>query len=299
MSERLNIKTPVIKETRISRRTFLKGSVITLVSLALASYQIGRKPESETGNTVKFLLLTDVHAGKNGFMSRMLYSVFRYLKSSEFDHIYQLGDMIPDSESENESISNLESGLKPFTGCPISGTHLVGNHDIWNLPLEQLSETYLRMGLNSKFFGVEEYGDLRIVYLDMEAKKGKNGSLPKERIEWLRKTIYPGDTPTIIFSHEGLVSQDVSDNTYFKDNPDNSFLANGPKVWEAVKDLNILAVISGHLHSPANRLVDGKTQMVSIPAFIDRGAYSILKVDGTHLTLNSLCGTKCIFTVKT
>lgn len=312
MVERFNNKASLSKELPLTRRVFLKQCLLTTASLMLAGCLPKQRPEGDINAYKNFLLIADTHIGKTDISVRqanaeaapMLRFVFNQLKHSHFDQVFQLGDMIVDAASEKESIQNLKAALLPFQMLSIPGIHLLGNHDVWNISPANLSKTYQELGLSNQFYGVKEFSDFQIVYLDLTAGRGENGLLPEERIDWLREVIYP-DTPTFIFSHEGLTPQNLSDNYYFKYSHATSLLSNGQEVWGMVKDLPIRAVISAHLHQASYTMVD-QTHMITIPSFTEKrtpnghnpGVYSIFKIDGPHFTLSSFDGTKCIFNVK-
>lgn len=309
MIERPQYQLAVTNELpRLDRRTFLKASF-----LATCLFIASCTPNPSDENYIKFLLIADTHIGKtdsskrqaNAEAASVMQSLFSILKYSNFDQVIQLGDMIVDTATEEESLENLRAAIAPFLLLPIPGTHLLGNHDIWNVTRHNLDKTFRQSGLNNQFYGVKTFRDFQIVHLDLAAdNKGENAYMPEERIDWLREIIYP-DTPTIIFSHEGLIMQDITRNDYFRNDPARSILANGQDVWHAIQHLPIRAIISAHLHQTAYSMVN-QTHMISIPSFSERippdqhnpAVYSVLEISAHHLRLKSFYGKNCIFNIN-
>lgn len=263
----------------------------------------------------KFLIIADIHAGNfdNGVRQNnteslnTLKDVLKHLEDYPFDRVIQMGDLIRQLEGEGQNITNYEKGLHILEQFPCPVTHLLGNHDIWGISPESFLEIYKERNLNP-FFGVEKYNNFQIVWLDMSASPSKPGTLPEERIDWLKNKIIFKDTPTIIFSHYALLPQDADGNYYFGGSPGLTAFTNGPRVWESLRGLPVHAIVSAHMHWGAYSRVD-KTHMITVPAFVENmvssnsdenpGVYSILEVNYPEkFVLKSYFGSICISRIQ-
>jgi hypothetical protein len=296
MNTRHESESSVPPEFRLDRREFLKLSTLFLGTLWLSKYIHLRGNESGV-NAKKILLVTDVHAKKwnaahpdNNMATPSMRYLFKILQYAQFDHVYQLGDMFVRGTSDSDTLDNLKSNLQTFRILRVPQTHLIGNHEMWDMNIANIAKTYREMGLDDRFYGMHDYGNFRIVFLDLLAEPGNFGRLPAERIDWLRKVLDP-KIPSVILCHEGFIqSPHIGNNPYYADQPSASILANGPAAWEEIKDLFPKAVVSGHIHTPDIFMAD-RTLMYTAPAFCEPetfGAFTVLNMSGDHGSLNSI-----------
>lgn len=263
----------------------------------------------------KFLLLADIHGGdfdngprqNNSQSFNTLRSVVKHLKNYPFDRAFQMGDLIRRESIESRNIAHFEEGLQILNDLPFPVSQMVGNHDWWAMSEENISKISKKYNLDN-FYGVQKYKDFQVVWLDMTAEKNKPGTLPPERIDWLKNNIIFKDTPTIIFSHYSLLPEDTDGNFYFEGNKNLTTLKNGASVWESLKGPPIHAVISGHMHWTNYHQVGG-THFVTVPSFVENmlssdsnevpGAYSILEVNfPKKFVLKSYFGSICFSRIQ-
>jgi hypothetical protein len=311
-------------ENKLTRRKFITqaaeaAALGTLASLLPQNLLHDEKPESVSptysGKPQKFLLMGDIHLGNsdggirqtNTQVEPVLRSVVNNLKNNPYDFFVHLGDAIKEQESEQANIANYSTCIEILQQFPFPSLHLPANHDLWGITDPHLRSIFRKFGLN-EFYGVREFTDYQIVWLDLVAPRGVHGWLPEERIDWLKKTIYP-DTPTFIFSHYGILPQDPRGNIYFENSPQSTALANGATVWRALENLPIKAVISAHMHWGAHFRVN-QTHMLTIPAFIENiasprqsdpppGIYSTLSITNPDkFTLQSYFGNNCFMNIE-
>lgn len=158
------------------------------------------------------------------------------------------------------------------------------------------------------FYGVERFKNFQIVWLDMTAKENSPGTLPEERVGWLKNKVIFKDTPTVIFSHYSFLPQDTEGNYYFDQDSSLTALTNGVNVWESLKGLPIFAVISAHMHQTTYSRVDN-THMITVPAFVENmlssdanenpGVYSILEINYLKkFVLKSYFGSICFSRIQ-
>lgn len=308
--------------SNFSRRDFLKFIPSTLIGMAGGAILSENNPQGNVNiwerplpipdsKSNRFLLIADTHIGLSDDGERqnntkslgVLKNVLTHLYNYPFDMVVQMGDLIRQTADEKLNIINYETSLKAFKEFSTPTIHLLGNHDVWGISQASLSKIKQRYDL-SPFWGIKEYKDYQVVWLDMEAKSGAPGTLAEERVDWLKNSVIYKDTPTFIFSHYSLLPQDVDGSYYFNGDSNLSALTNGPKVWESLKGLPVNAVISGHMHWIGYSQID-KTHMLTVPAFVENmmsadqsenpGVYSILEVDYPNkFVLKSYFGSICI-----
>ena len=266
-------------------------------------------------DSCRFLLISDIHIGdvndgnrQNNTQSLVtLTSVVSHLKDYPLNRVIQMGDLVTQQKSENQNITNYKKGLQILQQFPVPVTNLLGNHDVWGISPQSFAEISQDFNLDP-FFGVEEYDNFQIVWLDVKASEGYPGNLPEERIDWLRNKVIYKDTPTIIFSHYPVLQQDVDGNYYFNGERQKSAFTNGSKVMECIKGLPVFAIISGHMHWVAYSQT-GKISMVTVPSFVENilssnpkeipGVYSILEVNyPKKFVLKSYFGSICISRIQ-
>lgn len=310
----------------VTRRDFIKFIPVLGTAMGLSGILTGidllqhvniweRPLPVSDPDTHKFLLIADVHGGNfddgarqnNSKSFATLGNVLKHLKDYPFDRAIQMGDLIRQQTSENQNITNYKEGLRLLEQLPFPTTHLLGNHDIWGISPKNFFKISREHSLNS-FYGIEKYKNFQIVWLDMAAAKDTPGTLPEERIDWLRNEVIFKDTPTIIFSHYALLPQDPEGNYYFGGDSSLTTLTNGQKVWESLKGLPIHAVIGAHMHQITHSRVGG-THMITVPAFVENmlssdinenpGVYSILEVNyPKKFVLKSYFGSVCFSRIQ-
>jgi predicted MPP superfamily phosphohydrolase len=300
----------------LNRRDFLR--VASLAASALLPEVISNSktpvPQKIDASIQRILLLADLHLGQtdinprqaNSYTAKTLTGFVDKLSPQEFDLFVQLGDMISDSSDKQTCLDNLKTNLEISRNLPLLSIYLLGNHDLWNLSLEEINQVFEQEGVTPQFYGIKDFDNHQIVWLDLVAPPGQHGYLPSDRIDWLRSTIDP-KKPIILFSHYGFFPQDPDGSYYFKSHSIYTALQNGPLVWRRLRDLPIQAVISGHIHWGSYSKVDN-THMITLPSFTENiasdnqhfnpGIYSILELKDEHLVLKSFFNNFCFFNVQ-
>lgn len=306
-------------EGKLSRSAFLKiASVFPLLTRALTGSspilpqtEIWEKSGPEVDSSAfRILLLTDIHSGitdtpfqANTLAVPYLHNLVNNLRSSSFEFLVLLGDLIKETPSQTINELLYREVLNILADLPFPTINLLANHDLWGIPRERLCHILNQHGLNPPK-GLLQYDDFQIAWLDLEAPPGIHGWLPENTITWLEENTYQ-DYATFIFTHYPLLPQNSLGNPYFRDNPQSTALANGPQIWEALAEKFIPAIISGHTHSPALIFTE-KTLMFTLPAAVENldssnlteypGSYSILEItDPLHFIITSYRRFKQIF----
>jgi len=262
----------------------------------------------------RLLLIGDIHSGLTDSPPRQantqalsaLDNLVDHLQDYPFSLLVQMGDMIRETENKSTNTALYSQCLNVLCRLPFSAIHLLGNHDLYGISRDNLHQIFQQYGLNP-FYGVREYNDFQVLWLDLVAPPDGSGTLPEATIAWLENTVYP-DTPTFIFSHYGIMPQNSEGNFYFHGARRLTALANNREVWQALSGLPVQAVISAHMHWGSYSKV-GNTHLITIPAFIENaaspdsdncpGIYSVLEITDPHrFTLKSYFGSNCLLNIE-
>lgn len=308
----------------LSRADFFKVVKALAGGAVLAGYTRNWKPGIDAWKqplpdpnsaAKRFLLIADVHAAPYDSGDRQtnnksldtLNNVVSHLRGYPFDRVLQMGDLINEQFFGSENRKNYEACVDVLQQFPAPVLNLLGNHDLWAIPKQDLSALFRKRNLN-EFYGVETFDTFQIAWLDVDAPPNVHGTLPPERIDWLKQIIYK-DTPTFIFTHYPLLPQNVDGNVYFNGDTGQSAYTNGIDAWKALDGLPVPAIVSAHLHWGSHSRV-GNTDMITVPAFVENiaahdadenpGIYSVMEItDPTQFTLKSFFGSACFMRFET
>jgi len=318
-----NQNNPENKASDLSRKDFLK-LIAALAAGTAGAFLFSNLPDTRKFDVwendlpepilgaKRFLLIGDVHAGDTNDSVRQtntrsaenLQNVIDHLGNYPFDLLIQMGDVIKEGKNEARNIENYETVIDILKQFPHQTINLLGNHDLWGISPENISAIYGRNNLNSPY-GVQQFDDFQIVWLDVIAEKNIHGLPPEERIDWLKSIIFR-DTPTFIFSHYALLPQDISESYYFGGDSAQTAFGNGEKVWRALEGLQVHGFINAHIHEGKYSKVNN-THMITIPAFVENtfantnensGAYSIMEITSPYeWSLKSYLGNTCLMDI--
>ncbi|HEX7017561.1 MAG TPA: metallophosphoesterase [Patescibacteria group bacterium] len=270
---------------------------------------------------MKILIIGDIHIGEsrestsqpgivrqaNTQAEETLSALIPLFNTLHFDVVVHTGDSLSDTQVKETDAANITKTLDLLNKISVPKIHLVGNHELRAFSLNELTDVYKNAGIEPNFFGVQEFQDFRIIWLDMELNEDNHAFLPPERIEWL-KSLPVNSKPTLVFSHYSLVPIDVSGTFYFEDQPQNMYLGNARAVVEALKHLNPQLCINGHVHLLTHQKL-GDTHYISTPSFTENitaekfpdnnpGIFSILDVDSNRFIFTTYSGEFCFSKIQ-
>lgn len=260
---------------------------------------------------MKIALINDVHIGpKLHFQGKT--RAFSHLAEDalsrvidqikEVDLLVNLGDLIR-SEEHALDLQRYQSALKLFkkASCPV--LHLLGNHELKRLTVQEIEALWQKEGFEQRSYGVRMLSDYRIIWLGLDSHH-KTHILPKEQFDWLEKEL-KNPIPTLILSHCAIDDQDVAGNYFYEtidaQNSYGYFLENRSEIKALIAKSNVIAVVQAHLHHFRVKMV-GHIPYITLPAMGDNicanienipEIYSILSCENGKFLLKSYSREYC------
>lgn len=171
------------------------------------------------------------------------------------DVVVDLGDRILDVDEDTDFSNQLKvkralGGLK----CPV--IHVIGNHDLVNLTIEQNEELF---GCPMRHASFDHKG-IHFVVLNTcdPVIQGVGGHISQAQLDWLRTHLDANPTRTIVLCHHAMGYQEISANPLFHSIEPLAYVANRDDVWEVLRNHGqVIAVFNGHLHWSSVEHVSG------------------------------------------
>lgn len=223
------------------------------------------------------------------------------------DLVVHLGDALSKTQiktSFDEDRENMLTTLGLLKKIKAPAIHLLGNHELKAFNQEQVDEIYQTASIEPKFFGVQEFDEFRLIWLDIEKDKENYISVPQKRVEWLRSLPESSKT-TLVFCHYSLVPIDLTGSYYANLITDRRllYLYNDNDVLKALKHLSPKLYINAHNHLLIYQIKD-QIHHITNPAFSENIAadsypennpavYSLLDVDKNHFDLTIFSNRFC------
>ena len=199
---------------------------------------------------ITFYVCTDVHADIIHDESDRIKTFIEAANENGSDFIIELGDFCFPEPQNNEFLESWNS----FKGKKY---HVLGNHDL-DVNCKDRYIDFTGMIHNFYSFDIDDYhfivldanyfesdsGFIDYEYGNYYASGEKRCNIPPEQIEWLKKDLSRGDTPTIVFSHQGLL--------------DKGGIRNKVEVRQILENSGrVIAAFSGHAHSDHHQHING------------------------------------------
>lgn len=272
---------------------------------------------------MKIAFINDIHVGKDAVKDghvraasskafSYLPSVINQIKKHLPDLLVDLGDLIR-SESVSEDFRNYEKTLNIFESFEKPVIHLLGNHEVKQLKVEDIKSIWQKQGIEQEVFGSRVVNGIKCIWLDFEQEKNAQGirtTLPQTRLDWLDEELSKDKTPVIILSHYVLTDQNLDGNFYFE-KPLNIFGEyNNKEVVLAIlkKHRHILSVFSAHTHELHFKVVDNIPH-ITLPAMVENIAapetndnfpevYTIVNIEEKIITVKCYSRQYCFTTLE-
>ena len=238
----------------MNRRKFIKTSSVMLTGTLL--WPVGSLPRNQK---LKFGWVTDIHYAMtkpkwNRFYAESLVKLKEAVSlynSSNLDFIIETGDFkdqdaIP---THNRTMQYLTDVEREFGKYKRARYHVLGNHDMDSLSKKDFLDNVLNTGIpkDKSYYSFNNSG-FKCIVLDACYKSDgsdyKRGDfdwtdtiIPESQLDWLKKELFEGDTPVLIFVHQlldGVGDQYVNNSTQVR-----AILEESKKV---------MAVFQGHYH---------------------------------------------------
>ncbi len=262
---------------------------------------------------MKILVIGDIHIGDsrestthpgivrqaNTQSEKTLKALIPKLSNFDFDLVVHTGDALRDTYEKEVDETNLTKTLTLLNELKVPTIHLIGNHELRAFSRSEVENIYRKAKVDPIFYGMQEYSDFRIVWLDIELDRKDKAFLPKNTLEWL-DTLPKDNKPSIIFSHYSLIPIDEKGTFYFEKQPETMHLENATDVRTALAHINPLIHINGHVHLLTHQQ-ENKTHYISAPSFSENiagethldnnpGIYSVLEIKDTTFVFSTYSG---------
>lgn len=235
---------------------------------------------------MKIAIVNDVHVGKpltyesklraaSHMAAESLPIVLNHIiKQHDPDVIINLGDLIRADHRELDK-QNYASALAHFKQISRPVIHLLGNHELKHMNINDIDEIWRKLGLKQTLYGHLEMGGFALVWLGLELnpQNHKQRFLPAEQLAWLRETLKKCDLPVILFTHCALDDQKMMGNFFYElsDNElkEGFFLENASDILQVIsQSSSVEIVMQAHLHYFYSKTIEG-TPYLTCPAMGD------------------------------
>jgi alkaline phosphatase len=246
----------------------MKMRMAVVLLLLLTGLSSGEPSVSGT-NTLRFGMVTDAHyadtESRGGRVYRdglkLMRECVETMNQEKVDFVIELGDFKdqdnPPVEAKTLTYLNMiESEFVKFTGPRY---HVLGNHDMDSLSKKAFLEAVENTGIpKEKSYYAFVHKGVQFIVLDASFKRDgtpydkgnfdwKDANIPKEEMEWLRKTLSEHNGKAIVFVHQRLDNDGAA-----------ICVRNAAEVRKLLAESKkVVAVFSGHDHPGAKTVMEG------------------------------------------
>ncbi len=199
---------------------------------------------------ISFAICTDIHADIMHDEVLRLSAFIEESSENPADFIIELGDFC-------QPIPENKEFLDIWNSFPGMSFHVLGNHDM-DVNCKDRYMDYT--GMIHNYYSFEQSG-YHFIVLDANYFETDSGfvdynvgnyyahgnyrsNIPPDQLEWLRKDLEKGDSPTVVFSHQGLL--------------DKGNVRNKEEVRQILEESGrVIAAFSGHAHSDFHQQING------------------------------------------
>lgn len=211
----------------------------------------------------RIAVVGDVHCGpdqgtKLGSRApELLDAVLAEIERQQPDLVVELGDRINEVDPATDLL-NVRRVAESFDTLSVPRVHLVGNHDVHHLSVEQ-NEAILGSPLRHHS---REAGGWHLVFWNPDCRytpREGNLRLGEDDLAWLDADLTAHQRPTVLFSHAPAHRSPMEGNLYFERRPEG-------RAWhlnvQDATDLlerhrHVILCVSGHTHWNALNFVGG------------------------------------------
>ena len=214
-------------------------------------------------DAVRVALVTDIHADgehgtKRGEQALELLDGFVERINALPDHsrpdvVVDLGDRVNDVDAITDRRA-LEAVAEVFSRLTVPRVHLLGNHDVVNLSLQDNAEV-LGTRLESRF--VELHGWQLVFWYANPTLTSSGFRFLPEDLEWLEGALASSDKPSAVFTHAPYSGASMLGNHYFEPYPQFAGYGNAHLVRPILERSGVPLCVAGHVHWNSVTTVDG------------------------------------------
>ncbi len=270
---------------------------------------------------MKLAVVNDIHVGKclehndrvrasSHLVEDMLSGFLReIIQQHSPDALINLGDLIR-SEARDSDLQNYRRLIVKFEQIQSPVIHLLGNHELKEMLLEDIESIWYEQGFNQESYGSKEIDDFTLIWFGLELNSDDHRIrfLPSDQLNWLRSQLKQINRSIVIFTHCAIDDHDVNGNFFYEasDNRNKKalFLENQEEIRKIISSSNsVIAVIQAHLHYFHTKKIDG-IPYITCPAMGDNicgpnikdnvpEIYTIFSFEKNRVTVKAFSGKYC------
>lgn len=270
---------------------------------------------------MKILIIGDIHLGESqGFASHTgvirqansqaeaaLSSLIPYFNSLKCDLVVHTGDALRDTYQKEIDKQNTVTVMNLLAQIQAPKIHLLGNHELRAFSLAEMHELYKKAGVEQEFFGVQEFTDVMIVWLDMKLDEKNRAFLSQDRIAWL-KALPSSTKKTLVFTHYSLIPINADGTFYFENQPQGMHFLKSDTVVTALESLHPQLCINGHVHLLTHQ-EKNRVHYLSVPSFSENiaaeqypdnhpGIFSLLDIHANEFVFSTYSRMFCFSKIQ-
>lgn len=210
---------------------------------------------------LQLALVTDIHNGRRSLTKKgpeaipLLRRFAEFVAAESPDLVVELGDRVTDTDVDSDRAA-LEGVAEAFAGVNAPRAHLLGNHDVVNLSVED-NEECLGQSLASRSIDLKGW-HLVFWQADVHMSMDHEPGLSDDDLAWLESDLRATDLPTVVFSHVPLDGASMAGNYYFEANPEFGGYHNADRARRVISDSGVVALcVAGHVHWNNVSRIDG------------------------------------------
>jgi|694.fasta_scaffold03461_20 hypothetical protein len=270
---------------------------------------------------MKIAIVNDIHVGKclshenkvrasSHLVEEMLQEFMHELARQHApDILIHLGDLIR-SENKESDLKRYQRALNSFSQFSFPVIHLLGNHELKEMRLEEIEQIWQENGFDQKSYGRRDIHGFTIIWLGLELdiNNHRRRTVPQEQINWLKNQLNQIQNETILFTHCPVDDHNLEGNFFYeacdKKNKNSLFLENQAQVRDLIFSSNrVIAIVQAHLHYFHTKLIQG-IPFITCPAMGDNicgpqmidnvpEIYTILNCEKNRVTAKAYSGKFC------
>ena len=244
--------------------------------------------------TLRIAVVTDIHHGRISFTKlgpdalRLLTGALAEMDADEVDLVVDLGDRISDVDRDVDR--ELTAAVaEAFASSSTPHHHILGNHDVAHLAVEDSEELFGRSMRSTSF----DLGGLHLVMwqADVRPDRSVGFAASEDDLDWLAADLAATDLPCVVFSHIPLDGASLRGNFWFQNNERFGGLANVDDVQRVLQSSgNVIACIAGHVHRNQLSTIDG-VHHITVQSLSDSyssggvacGAWATIEIDDERI----------------
>lgn len=270
---------------------------------------------------MKIAVVNDIHVGRcleyngkirasshlvEGMLENFLQDIIRQHSP---DVLVNLGDLIR-SEDKESDLKKYRRLMANFEQIKLPMIHLLGNHELKKMLLEEIESVWQDSGFNQNSYGSQDIDEFTLIWvgLEIDSKDHRIRKLPLDQLNWLKNLLKQTKRPTIILTHCAIDDHDVNGNFFYEacDNRNKTalFLKNQESIRDVISASGcVVAVLQAHLHYFHTKQIDG-ISYITCPAMGDNicgpsindnvpEVYTILTFKNNRITVKAFSGKYC------